>query len=169
MKIIVLALFSFLMVSPLPMDLHDFHLCKTDIHYKSDQDAIQITIHTFIDDTEEALRKLEALEYKIFESAEHPDTDSILTRYILDQLVIRIDGLPVEMQWLGKEPSDDIQGLYSYIEVLGVTDVQTLEIENHILMDLFDDQRNITTVLKDKKREAFEIFSVKDYSLKVDF
>ncbi len=149
--------------------VHDFHLCKTDIHYKTELETIQITIHTFIDDTEEALQKLEKLDYKIFESAEHPATDSILTQYLVDQLIVKIDGQPAELQWLGKEPSDDIQGLYSYIEVLGVSDVKTLEIENHILMDLFDDQRNITTVLKDKKRKAFEIFSVKDYALKVDF
>ena len=168
MNSIVLALFSLFMMNPSWEDVHDFHLCKTDIHYKSDQDAIQITIHTFIDDTEEALQKINTLEYKIFESSEHPDTDSILTRYLLDQLVIKVNGEPVELHWLGKEPSDDIQGVYSYVEILGVPEVKTLEINNHILMDLFDDQRNITTVLKDKKRKAFEIFSVKDYSLKVD-
>lgn len=169
MKCLSLILSILFASSPSSVGVHDFHLCKTDIHYKTDQESIQVTIHTFIDDTEEALQKLDALDYKIFESTEHPATDSILTKYLLNQLVIKVDGQPAELQWLGKEPSDDIQGLYSYIEILDVSDVKTLEIENHILMDLFDDQRNITTVLKDKKRKAFEIFSVKDYALKVDF
>lgn len=148
---------------------HDLHLCKTDIRYKPAQQAIQITIHSFIDDTEAALKLREDLPYKFFESTEHPATDSILMTYYEEHLNIKVNGAPAAMSLLGKEQSDDIQGVYSYIEIYEVTELSSLEISNTILMDLFSDQRNILSVMQDDDRKAFHIFNGEDHSATVAF
>jgi len=145
-------------------NLHDFHLSKTEVNYKTDQKALQITLHTFIDDTEKVLKTYEELEYKFFESKEHPATDSIFYSYLLDHLVVKVDGAEVDYYYLGKEQSDDIMGIYAYLEVEGVEAFETIEISNSLLMDIFDDQRNILNFKVDNKSKAFHIFSVEDYS-----
>jgi len=142
--------------------VHDFHLSKTDIHYKSEQQALQLTVHTFIDDTEEALRQKMDVEYKFFESKEHMSTDSIFADYLNENLIIKIDGEPKQFYYLGKEQSEDILGVYSYLEIEGVSAFSEIEIHNAILMDVYEDQKNIINLKVDNKSKAFHILTIKD-------
>jgi len=146
---------------------HDFHLSKTDVNYKTENKALQVTIHTFIDDTEEALRNIEDLEYKFFESKEHMATDSIFSMYLQENLVIKVDGEEQAFYYLGKEQSDDILGVYTYLEIEGITAFENLEISNSILMDIFDDQKNIINVKVDNKSKAFHILTKGDSSKQI--
>lgn len=152
-----------------PVVLHDFHLSKTDIRYKSEQKALQFTIHTFIDDVEAALKEREDLEYKFFETTEHEATDSIFQAYLKDHLIIKVNEIEIELTYLGKEQSDDIQGIYSYMEVQGIDELTTLEIDNSILMDIYDDQKNIISVHADNSRKAFHILSGNDHAKSIEF
>ena len=94
--------------------IHDFHLSKTDVHYRTEEKALQITIHTFIDDTQLALEAREPLEYKLMENAEHALADSILGAYFKETFLIKVDGTPVDFVYLGKEASEDIEGCLLY-------------------------------------------------------
>ncbi len=160
MKILASVLLPFLLASSTLV--HDFHLSKTDVHYKTEQEALQLTVHTFIDDTEAGLKELENLDYKFFESTEHELTDSIFSVYLKENISIVIDGVEQEFVYLGKEASDDIQGVYSYLEVEGLSSFENITIRNSILMDQFDDQKNIINFKVDNKSKAFHILTKGD-------
>lgn len=147
--------------------LHDFHLSKTDVNYTTENEALQVTIHTFIDDTEEALRAMEDLEYKFFETKEHMATDSIFSSYLQEHLVIKVDGEEQAFYYLGKEQSEDILGVYTYLEIEGISTFENIEISNSILMDIFDDQKNIINVKVDNKSKAFHILTKGDSSKQI--
>jgi len=147
--------------------VHDFHLSKTDVNYKTENEALQVTVHTFIDDTEEALRTIEDLEYKFFETKEHMATDSIFSLYLQENLIIKVDGKEQEFYYLGKEQSDDILGVYTYLEIEGISEFKQIEISNSILMDIFDDQKNIINVKVDNKSKAFHILTKGDSSKQI--
>jgi len=142
--------------------VHDLHLSKTDVHYKTELKAIQITVHTFIDDTEEALMAKDSLAYKFFESTEHVATDSIFGAYLKEKLIITVNGVQQDFLYLGKEQSEDIQGIYTYLEIEEITTVDEVEVQNSILTEMFDDQRNIINFKVDNKSKAFHILSKTD-------
>ncbi len=149
--------------------VHDFHLSKTDIHYKSDQQSLQITIHSFIDDIELALQEYSDDDMKLFQASESLQADSILQVYFQDHFTIHIDGEPIAYEYLGREESDDIMGIYTYLEILGVTDLESFVFSNTILLDTYDDQKNITVVKADNKPKAFHILSRDDHQKTVEF
>lgn len=140
-------------------DLHDFHLSKTDINFKPEDSALQITVTSFIDDMEDALVARDSLDYKLLQHAEHALADSVMAAYFREQLVIKVDGEQVDFYYLGKEQSEDIQAVYSYLEVEGVTEVRTLDVENKILTEMFDDQKNIINVKVNNKSKATHILT----------
>ncbi len=149
--------------------LHDFHLSKTDINYKTTESALQITVMSFIDDMEEALVARDSLDYKLLQHAEHARADSVMAAYFKDHLIVKIDDQPVDFYYLGKEQSDDIQAVYSYLEIEGVSEMHTLDIENNILMEIFDDQKNIINVKLDSKYKATHILTKNDFEKQIAF
>lgn len=149
--------------------VHDFHLSKTDVRYSTKDRALQVTLHTFIDDTQLALEARDSLEYKLMENAEHILADSILGAYFKDNFLIKVDGTPIEFEYLGKEASEDIEGLYAYLEVPNLALPSEIEITNKILMEQFDDQKNIIKVMLDNDNKAFHLLSVDDYTKTIQF
>jgi len=149
--------------------VHDFHLSKTDIHFKSEEQAIQITVHTFIDDMELALKAYDKKDLKLFQHAEAFTADSLLAVYFNDNLKVKVNNKPVQFEYLGKEASEDIQGVYSYLEILGVSDIKNLEVMNSILIDTYDDQRNIIVVKADGQSVAFHMLTSSDHQKSIDF
>lgn len=143
-------------------DVHDFHLSKTDIHYKTEAKALQLTVHTFIDDMELALKSYEELDYDLLQDSEHEKTDSILYKYFQDHLILLTDGQQVQFTFIGKEVSDDLVGLWAYLEVENLDFFQSIDVTNSILMDTYDDQKNIINIKVDSQSKAFHILSIKD-------
>lgn len=149
--------------------MHEFHLSKTDIHYKTEAKALQVTIHIFIDDTEAALEIKEPLEYRLMQESEHILADSILGTYFSENFIIKVDGQERTFDYLGKEASDDIEGLYAYLEIPNLETPQQLEITNKLLMEQFDDQKNIIKVMLDSKNKAFHLLTKKDHTKLINF
>lgn len=149
--------------------MHDFHLSKTDIHYKTEAKALQVTIHIFIDDTEAALQEREPLEYRLLQDSEHALADSVLGSYFKDNFLIKVDGEAQAFDYLGKEASDDIEGLYAYLEIPELEQPQQIEITNKLLMEQFDDQKNIIKVMLNRENKAFHLLTKKDHTKLIKF
>jgi len=159
----------FLLYVSLSSGVHDFHLSKTDINYKIEEQALQVTIHLFIDDVEAALKELQPLDYRLLQDSENALADSLLGNYFKENFIIKVDGTQRDFEYLGKEASDDIQGLYAYLEIPNLATPTQLEITNKLLMDQFDDQKNIIKVMLDNKNKAFHLLTKKDHTKLVNF
>jgi len=156
--IVLLTLFSLL----LP-DAHDIHLSNTVIHYKSDQKALQLTIHMFIDDLENAIQLETEEPLKLFTDRELLESDSLLLAYIDKNLKINLGKKEYVWDYIGKELSEDLGAVWTYIEIPNVSYLpESISIENTLLFDLFDDQRNLMNFKVDNKRKAFYTFDQKD-------
>ena len=158
-----LAISLFLMISSLnhePLLVHDFHLSKTDIHFKSDQQALQVTVHAFIDDMELALRTYGESELKLLQNSEHESADSLIGTYLVENIHLRINGHEQDLYYLGKEASDDIEGVYCYLELAPLSQINELEVSLTLLTEVFDDQKNIISVKADNKSKGFQVFTL---------
>jgi len=138
---IILTLSSFL--SP---EAHDFHVSKCLVEYNEEQAALQISLHLFIDDLEDALSRRGHDQLFICTKRESELADSLIHQYLADRLQLKVNNSKAQFQFIGKEISDDLMAAWCYLEITGVQELNQLEVSNRILLEVFDDQKNILSV-----------------------
>ncbi len=134
-------------------DLHEFHISKCVIECNEETKAIEVSLHIFIDDLEEALRQQGADKLFICTEKESKKAEKYLNRYLQNHFVLNVNGEKVEYEFLGKEISEDLAAVWCYLEVKDVTEISSLELKNDLLMEVFDDQRNIISLSANDKEE----------------
>lgn len=126
---------------------HEFHVSKTEIDYNGDEDALQITLHIFLDDLELSMQKQGADKQFLCTEKELPGADSVYLAYLKNNFQIEINGGQVaDYQWVGKEISADLAAVWTYIEIPNVTDLTDISVKNSIILDIHDDQKNIVQI-----------------------
>jgi hypothetical protein len=130
---------------------HAFHLSRTTLNYDSPSMTYQLTLHIFIDDLTKCLEKKGYKNLNIGSKSESKLTDEALEKYIKEKVVL-MDGKPIAIEYIGREFSEDGIALYCYFETKEVAYAKNLSVKNALLMELFEDQKNIIDVTKDKKR-----------------
>lgn len=141
-----------------PSDLHEFHLSKCLIEYNTQESAIQISLHLFIDDTEEALRRKGINQLFICTEKEAETAEQHLEKYLTQHLRLEIDGQPAVPEFLGKEVTEDLMGMWCYLEITGVQDIRQITITNELLMDTFEDQKNLVNVIGPDNQKGMFLF-----------
>jgi hypothetical protein len=161
MNLLVVILFSTLMtVSPV-IDAHEFHLSKSTINYNTKDQSLQITMNMFIDDLELALQPTAGDTLRICTQKEKADAESSIHKYILEHLKIEINGQLMIPEFLGKEQSDDLAAVWCYLEVKGIPIFSEMLVTNNIMIELYDDQKNMTNIQLDKERVEDILFTSK--------
>ncbi len=132
---------------------HDFHLCKSEIQYDREDRAVEIILHIFTDDLETAVLATHDEELKLFTDQPHPDADDILVDYLSSNFSIQEEGHLKPWTYLGIETSEDLAATLIYLEISDTDQPESLRITNKILMDIFEDQKNLM-VLRIKGENA---------------
>lgn len=140
---LLMGLFTFIGFSSIE---HDFHLSKGSLKYKPDQKALQLSMHVYIDDFEEALRNRGIDSLYILTKKESADADHYIGLYIKENFRVSFDDVPVELNYIGKEISEDLAGMWVYLEGTDLEAPSSATIDYSVLMETFDDQRNILSV-----------------------
>ena len=146
MKLIAISFLGIFSILGFSISEHDFHLSKASLKYKEDQKAVQLSMHVYIDDFEEALRNRGVDSLFILTKKESPEADKYIGLYVKDQFEVLFDDQQIPMEYLGKELSEDLAGMWIYMEATEIEAPQTASINYSILMDSFSDQRNILSV-----------------------
>ena len=120
---------------------HKFYVSITKIEYVAEKQSVQIITKIFTDDIEDALQQRYNPSITLGEEKQTEADIDFLKKYILQKLKLKVNGEPVKLNYLGQEYDTDM--VVSYIEVTGVKSLNTIEIENTILMDMFSEQQNI--------------------------
>lgn len=130
---------------------HKYYLSVTEVVYNEDENAIQIITRLFYDDLEAVLKERYDELLKVDATANQEKLDNYLAKYLTKKVKIVVNGKGQELNFLGKEYEDDY--VVCYIEATGIEAVNSFEIENTLLMDLFVEQKNMvhTEILGKKK------------------
>ena len=96
--------------------LHDIHLSKCLLEVNESDEAVQISMHIFIDDLEEALRRQGADNLYICTEKEAEEAETHIFDYLQAQFRIELDGQEKAYEFIGKEPSEDLMGVWCYLE-----------------------------------------------------
>lgn len=151
-----------------PTVLHDIHLSNCEIEFKQEESTVQISLRVFIDDLEAAIVQRGSDPLYLCTKKEHTDATSFIEEYIQDMFKIHVDGTHAVHTFVGKEISDDLAALWCYLEIENVSINETLSIENQMLMDLYDDQRNLTKVKLAKNNKHHFLFDPSDFIGNID-
>jgi len=136
---ILLLLLVFPLVSA--TSAHKFYVSITKIEYVKEKSSLQIITKIFTDDIEDALQQRYDSSISLDTQKETKTVDEDVKKYLLQKISIKVNGKPVQLDYIGKEY--DVDMLVAYLEVTNVPDLKSLEIDNKILMEIFPEQQNI--------------------------
>ncbi|MDT0686131.1 DUF6702 family protein [Autumnicola psychrophila] len=148
MKKLTLILVCFVMFSSFKTNgRHEFFLSVTEIEYKKDSGALQIISRVFIDDFQKVLNQRYGKEISLSHEKETGDVRNSIDKYLSQKLNLMINDEKLKLNYLGKEYDGD--QLILYVEVENVPDFKQIEVQNAVLTDLYDDQKNVVHVKMD--------------------
>lgn len=136
---------------------HEFHVSTTDIEYVVEQEQVQIVMHLFIDDLELALQQAGAPKLFLGTPNELPQTRQHLSSYLEKKFRLSWNGHYLPTPMLGYEMSDDMQAIWVYLQANTTRDLQSIEVQNTVLTEIYSDQKNIVKFKAEqgKKRATF--------------
>jgi hypothetical protein len=138
---------------------HPIHISRTEVNHDLKSKSLQLTLHIFIDDFEDAIVKSGRKKPKILSNNELADADQIIESYLKQKLILTNNqGKQVPFSWVGKEKGDNPFAVWCYLQVDDVDSTEGLKIKNDILLELYDDQINIVeTYVGNRPKSTFYI------------
>ncbi|MGB5700258.1 DUF6702 family protein [Muriicola sp.] len=132
---------------------HKFYVSVTHVDYYDKGEALQITSRLFIDDFEKALEERYEVKALLATPDEITNADAYIEKYLKAKFLVKINGEAVSYQFLGKKFDNDILICFLEIPNVSIDQLRTIEIQNELLMDLFEEQKNILhfKILENKK------------------
>lgn len=150
------ALFSF-------SGMHKYYVSITQIEYVKEKQSVQIISRIFVDDIEKLIRKRYDEKVTLNDGQDEVIIDSYIKKYLLEKMFIKINGTPAMLKFIGKEYDDDI--MRCYLEIENVASIKSIEIQNKVLFDIFEDQKNIVRNNINGKNKTFVLIPQKDKGL----
>ena len=152
-SIILLITFIIAPLANLNTEDHKYYVSVTEVNYVKAEESLQITTQIFIDDFEKLLKERYDEHLTLLPDSNVEEIDGYISRYLAGKLKIKVDEKDVNFKYIGKEYKDDIA--YCYLEVEKVKEINSLEITNRALFDVFEEQQNIVRLKLLGKNKSF--------------
>ncbi|MDE0471542.1 MAG: hypothetical protein OXH57_06345 [Ekhidna sp.] len=122
---------------------HPFHVSVTEIKYKEDQKAVQISVRIFLDDLELALREYTGDDkLDIMSESGWDFIEKSLGKYLIEKIRLSDEkGKSYPFNFIGAEIEKDI--MWCYIEIEKVKKLKQVTLSNSILHEVWEDQENL--------------------------
>ncbi|WP_143072115.1 DUF6702 family protein [Dyadobacter koreensis] len=121
---------------------HEYHVSVTQMQYDKPGKSFQISIRIFTDDLEKGIS--EDNNKRIFTIKNNDQNNPFVERYIRKHFILTSGQKKAEVQYLGKEEEAD--ATWVYLEIPFSENPEGWKLQNSILMEVFDDQVNMTNV-----------------------
>jgi hypothetical protein len=145
---------------------HKFYVSVTQIDYVSNKKRIEITHRIFIDDLEKALEKKYKKKVYLTSTKELSEAETLIKNYLKENVKIFINNKPQEIVYLAREVEGDVLIFYSKIVIS--KKINTFEIFNSLLIDIYKEQQNIVHVNINGNKNSF-LFTNSETEQKIDY
>lgn len=134
----------------LPMHLaswfHPMHVSVTEIEMDEKEKRLEIMMRVFIDDLELTLRQhFRQPELDVLEPRGQ-SLDELMQTYLKLRFQISLDGKSQVVKYLGHER--DNEAFIFYVEVDKVKKWRSIQVQNSIITEIYDDQSNLVHVTR---------------------
>ena len=134
---------------------HKFYVSVTNISYSEKDQSLQVTSRIFIDDFEEVLLERYGIEAHLTTDSETALADEYIEKYLKTKFLMFVDGEQRQYIFLGKKYDNDIMICYLEVPELDIDEVKSIEVQNELLTDLFDEQQNVVHFKIKGKKKSF--------------
>jgi len=134
---------------------HPFYVSVTEINHNAKTQSLEITCRIFYDDLERTIEKQNHIHIDIVKPADKAKVNQLINDYIKKHLVIKADGKPVALAYVGYEVQED--AAWSYFEVKGISKVKKFEIHDDLLYTEHPEQINIIHVTVAGNRKSTKL------------
>lgn len=133
--------------------IHKFYVSVTNVNYSESEDALQITSRVFIDDFERLLLERYDLKTELGTDTELQQANAYIEKYLRTKFVVRINDRVTPFNFIGKQRDNDVLIFYLEVPTVNYKQLKTLEVQNEVLIDVFEEQQNVVHFkLKNLKR-----------------
>lgn len=142
---------------------HKFYVSVTEISYNEERASLQVISRVFIDDFENVLNLRYGQDLTLDPQTESSNADEFIEKYLEQKLYLEINGKMAGITYLGKEYENDM--LVFYIEVAGIKNIRNVLVRNTVLMDLFEEQKNLVHVKVKGKTKSMVLITGREENL----
>jgi len=143
--------------------MHKYYISLTKIEYRKESKTVQVTMRIFIDDLQETINTTYDKNFELAIPNESEEINILINRYVSDKFTVEINDHEKSYSYLGKEYENDV--VYLYLELKNIELINSIEIKNRMLMEIFPDQKNIIKLTINKTKKTFLLTSQKDKDL----
>ena len=152
------------MILPLlAFTLHKYYISLTKIDYIKEKKAVQITMRFFIDDVENTINSRFNNSFELATKNELSDSDKFLALYINQKFKVTINDQVKSYEYLGKEYENDV--VYFYLEITNVENIKSIEVQNRMLFEEFEEQQNFIKLNINNQHKTFILIRNNDKDL----
>jgi hypothetical protein len=137
-------------------NVHPFHVSVTELNHNQQDATLELQCKLFTDDFEGAIAKQYNQKVDLINKSLHDSMDSLVRRYVLSHLQVKINGKLMAPTYLGFE--QEKEAVYVYVEYpKAPASIQEVEFFNNLMYDYFTDQVNILHFKSGDKRKSVKL------------
>lgn len=121
---------------------HDFYVSIAEIDYNDESKSLEVSVKVFADDLEKVIKDKEGITLHIGEMNENEQCGAYISAYLKEHFKITVDGEEKSLEYLGHE-MEKRDAVWSFFEVFDVDQPKDVQIENSILVNEYEGQKNI--------------------------
>lgn len=134
---------------------HKFHTSFTEANYNAEAGTLEVTLRTFPDDLEAAVRRRAPAATSAPPAArdQKKEFEERVAAYVAATFRVQTPGGdPIKISWVGMDAGVDSAWLYFEARLPAGT--ESFGLSNRLLFDLFDDQINLVNLKTKDRRTA---------------
>lgn len=152
-KQILYPLLVLLFLTSSAFTLHKFYMAVYQINYAPEKKMLQITSRIFIEDLNTTLEKKYNKKFNLGNENDSAEELILAKEYLVQHFSIKVNNQSKPMNFLSKEVEDDV--LVCYWNIKEISKINSLEIYNTVLIDLFPEQKNLVHVAVLGEKNSF--------------
>ncbi|SDR94274.1 hypothetical protein SAMN04515667_1046 [Formosa sp. Hel1_31_208] len=165
MNLLKASIFAFIL--PLFMSsAHKYYVSVTQITYVKEKASVQMISRIDIADLEYTLQERYDATIKLTTLDEDPMVNDYIKKYLNQKIDIKINTQNTPFRFIGKEYENDL--IVCYLEIENVKSINTIEISNMLLFDLFPKQKNVVKTKINSEANNL-IFTTEDQNQYLNF
>lgn len=120
---------------------HKYYFSVTQVDYDVQSKSLKIVTRVFYDDLEKVFQERYDKSIKVDETYDQEKLDAYIQKYFNSKFIVSINGKEQKLSYIGHK--DEVDYVVCFVQVKNITNPQSIEIENTLLMDMFPDQKNV--------------------------
>ncbi len=134
---------------------HPIYVSVTEIEHNAVDKTLEVSCKIFTDDFEKVLRTEYKTPVDLINPKNKAAMDKLVNAYVQQHLKLTVDGKAVNMKYIGYEIIEE--GVYSYYEAAGITQVKNISIYNNLLYEYSPEQMGLMHITVSGNRKSTKL------------